>query len=1315
MAQLVVSAAAATVGFMIGGPTGAQIGWTLGNIAYSAANPQKINGPRLDDLKVTGTEYGAVIPWLAGSPRISSGIWWSSDKREIATTTQAGKGGGPEVTNFTYEIDVLFGLGEREITYISRIWSNGKLVWTALADADADSLQASASTDLWRRLTVYTGAADQLPDPTYEAAVGATDAPGYRGRACVLIEGMQLGTSGQLPNLTFEVVCAGTTASPLGEGLLAQFDAINEAGTGLASELGPDFTLGANTLDVGTKKWGAGSVRQTDTYVGLAASATMDMTDRPWRVEGWAYRRNHGDMFYMSSTTGGYQITLTSSSSGWTHNITREGLTGGGTLGTADDIPAPNTWFHWAIQQTDAGALALFVGGQFVADLLGSSSVNAFTGQRLWSIRLGASGGDWSFDSTIFQPLDGTDAPALYDATGYSIPSGPFEPWYANVTTVDPSTETLQSVVEALCARSGMPDGTYDATELASITRPVRALAVSQVGATRAVLEQLMTSHAFTACVDEVLRFVPRGGDVVATIPYEDLGAAEGEASDQPLEIEIASDLELPAQVAVQYRNTLDDQQTGTEYSDRLISGQASLQTLQLAMGLTPTEAKGTADRIVADNLAGLTTSAISVPLTYAHVQASDVIEVVADDATVYRFRAVKRTDEVGVLRFDVVLDDPAAIVSAEVTDTGYTGSSVVNALASTVWEFLDIPLLRDADDSPGYYVAARGSNTNWPGGIVQASANDVDYSTVAEVAESAVMGETTTALGDWTGPFVVDERNTVTVTVAHGELSSATRDAILLDGTLNAILVGDEVIQYITATPVSTSPNVYTLSRLLRGRRGTEWAMTGHAAGERVVLLRTQGLRRVAVQAAEVGALRYLRGVTNGRLASSADAEQHTPAGVSSKPFAPVDLRAARAVDGSFSISWLRRSRLATTFTGPAGSVVPLGETSEAYQVDVMSGSTVLRTMAVTAAELDYTAAMQVDDFGAVQSTVTFRVYQMGALGRGYAAEATLGAGYTPTAQETTITLSGTFTTGLPIYVFLGATQIAAHTVVGGDTDLAGVATALAAAIDGESGLSAAAVGAAITVTGPVGVVYVLSVIVGGASSIGFNLQQSAAVASAGTAYRADVSVTNAITGITEPIPAGYTFQLHVERPATVPVASVSYTTTGSETRQQVLTGLANAVAASSTLASLGYTFSALSSSYGWYGRATGPIGATDVFLRTSGTTPFGLAVSVQDAGSAPVTADRPQIINIAVAGTVTTGERFVVLLAGVEFDYTAGVGDDADDVAAGLQAAIDADAQYTAVTGPGFGWMTATSVTAAAPFSYTGSVERAIVATVT
>jgi hypothetical protein len=82
---------------------------------------------------VSGTEYGQPIPWICGAPRIAGQIWWASERRETATTEEVGgKGGGPTLTTYSYDIDVLCGLADCEAAGVTRIWLNGKLVWTVL-------------------------------------------------------------------------------------------------------------------------------------------------------------------------------------------------------------------------------------------------------------------------------------------------------------------------------------------------------------------------------------------------------------------------------------------------------------------------------------------------------------------------------------------------------------------------------------------------------------------------------------------------------------------------------------------------------------------------------------------------------------------------------------------------------------------------------------------------------------------------------------------------------------------------------------------------------------------------------------------------------------------------------------------------------------------------------------------------------------------------------------------------------------------------------------------------------------------------------
>ena len=70
----------------------------------------------------------------------------------------------------------------------------------------------------------------------------------------------------------------------------------------------------------------------------------------------------------------------------------------------------------------------------------------------------------------------------------------------------------------------------------------------------------------------------------------------------------------------------------------------------------------------------------------------------------------------------------------------------------------------------------------------------------------------------------------------------------------------------------------------------------------------------------------------------------------------------------------------------------VPLGEEQERYEVDIVAGNVVKRTLTVTTAAAIYPVPQQIADFGAAQSAVRVRVYQTSTVwGRGLATEAVL------------------------------------------------------------------------------------------------------------------------------------------------------------------------------------------------------------------------------------------------------------------------------------------------------------------------------------
>ena len=194
-------------------------------------------------------------------------------------------------------------------------------------------------------------------------------------------------------------------------------------------------------------------------------------------------------------------------------------------------------------------------------------------------------------------------------------------------------------------------------------------------------------------------------------------------------------------------------------------------------------------------------------------------------------------------------------------------------------------------------------------------------------------------------------------------------------------------------------SPGRYKLTRLLRGQRGTEFRMGNPVpAGARVVAL-DAAVFPIPTADADVGlAYNWLTGPAIRAITDpSYKADAFTPSGEGLQCFAP-DLylnpyRRARTT-GDFLIEWVRRDRAQIADSWDSGEP-PLSEASEAYDVEILSGTTVLRTLTATTSSVLYTAAMQTADLGALLalgSSLNVRIYQKSArLGRGAALTKTL------------------------------------------------------------------------------------------------------------------------------------------------------------------------------------------------------------------------------------------------------------------------------------------------------------------------------------
>lgn len=240
MGQLLVGIAGGIVGGLFGMP---QLGFLAGSLIGGMLFPAKganSQGPRLDNLSVTSSAYGASIYIVYGTVRTAGNVIWSLKLREKKKKQKqggkGGMGGGSSTTTYSYFWTGAVGLCEGPIDDVLRIWADSKLVF--------DKQNPNAVTTKKKKLNfrVYYGDEVQVPDAAMEADVGAANAVAHRGMAYVLFDDIPVEDYGNRPpSWSFEVV-ANTQSESSVEGVHGVHNlAASPVGAPFVGVLLPDF------------------------------------------------------------------------------------------------------------------------------------------------------------------------------------------------------------------------------------------------------------------------------------------------------------------------------------------------------------------------------------------------------------------------------------------------------------------------------------------------------------------------------------------------------------------------------------------------------------------------------------------------------------------------------------------------------------------------------------------------------------------------------------------------------------------------------------------------------------------------------------------------------------------------------------------------------------------------------------------------------------------------------------------------------------------------------------------------------------------
>lgn len=269
--------------------------------------------------------------------------------------------------------------------------------------------------------------------------------------------------------------------------------------------------------------------------------------------------------------------------------------------------------------------------------------------------------------------------------------------------------------------------------------------------------------------------------------------------------------------------------------------------------------------------------------------------------------------------------------------DSGRAAVPLDLPAAPSLLEAFELPWNGGGSESgPAVWIAVGAAGPGWTGGALFAETLSGDLAELGIAARApATMGVAVTALPPHS-PHLLDRSSTIEVDLDNpGSALVSTTLTALLNGE-NRALIGDELIQFLHAELIAAQR--WRLSGLLRGRGGIESAVTGHAVGERFILLDSQLVTLPLPQPS---------GGFSGRLAliglgdaAPVLAPVRLP-GLTCQPLAPVHGRASVTGAGGLALDWLRRARGAWRW--PDQVEVSLVEQAEAWEIELRDAAATL------------------------------------------------------------------------------------------------------------------------------------------------------------------------------------------------------------------------------------------------------------------------------------------------------------------------------------------------------------------------------------
>lgn len=486
----------------------------------------------------------------------------------------------------------------------------------------------------------------------------------------------------------------------------------------------------------------------------------------------------------------------------------------------------------------------------------------------------------------------------------------------------------------------------------------------------RGAIDAIANAAPFSVCDDGAsLKFFEQGATARGIID-RDLGAARGDERAPRLPIQRRSASTIPETLSLSYYEPSRDYQQGVQRARR-DGGARRESKIDLPVVLSSVTAKHIAEVQLDRIWAGRVEARLRLPWRRLDLLPGQHVAVEGSSA-------LWRISAANIDRMAVEIDLTRlgeGRPTASLADAGRGISQGDTLHGPTTFHLIDLPAIEvDLASAPRVVVAAAGVSTGWRRAALLMSIDGGNsWEEAGVTAAPATIGVARTVLGAGSS-CLIDEANSVDVELLNHGMELPNTDATGLDTMKNLAMLGNELIQFRSAMPLGA--NRYRLSGLYRGRRGTEWAISSHLAGERFTLIERDALAAINVPTGTANLWVMAIGVGEG---AAPPVHSLLVPGQAVMPIAPVHFTNTRLPGGSRQLGWKRRSRNGWRWIDMVDA--PLAEEQERYVVSITGADGTRQTETNTNGYL-YDAIAQDADRAAGSATVTVSVAQIGTFG---------------------------------------------------------------------------------------------------------------------------------------------------------------------------------------------------------------------------------------------------------------------------------------------------------------------------------------------